>query len=83
MEVFLTVTSKDEYEQERFIINDILGEFLESSGRLTKTALTKYLKSRAPPNTSEKVLETSYQEDNTCEILRLKGHDNRITEPQR
>ena len=38
MEVFLTVTSKDEYEQERIIITDILEEFLERSGRLTKTA---------------------------------------------
>ena len=33
MEVFLTVTNKDEYEQERFIINNILEEFLERSGR--------------------------------------------------
>ena len=38
MEAFLAVTNKDEYEQERFIINDILEEFLERSGRLTKTA---------------------------------------------
>ena len=37
MEVFLTVTDKDEYYQERIIINDILEEFLERSGRLTKT----------------------------------------------
>ena len=38
MEEFLAVTNKDEYEQEIFIINDILEEFLERSGRLTKTA---------------------------------------------
>ena len=38
MEAFLAVTNKDEYEQEGFIINDILEEFLERSGRLTKTA---------------------------------------------
>ena len=38
MEAFLAVTNKDEYEQESFIINDILEEFLERSGRLTKTA---------------------------------------------
>ena len=38
METFLAVTNKDKYEQERFIINDILEEFLERSGRLTKTA---------------------------------------------
>ena len=38
MKVFLTVTSKDEYEQERSIINDILEVFLERSRRLTKTA---------------------------------------------
>ena len=38
VEVFLTVTIKDEYYQDRIIINDILEEFLERSGRLTKTA---------------------------------------------
>ena len=38
MEAFLAVTNKDEYEQERFIINDMLEEFLERSGRRTKTA---------------------------------------------
>ena len=38
MIVFLTVTNKDDYEQERFIINDILEVFLELSGRLSKTA---------------------------------------------
>ena len=38
MEEFLAVTNKDEYEHERFIINDTLEEFLERSGRLTKTA---------------------------------------------
>ena len=38
MEAFLAVTNKDEYEHERFIINDILEEFLERSRRLTKTA---------------------------------------------
>ena len=27
----------------------------------------------------EKVLETLYQEENTCAILRLKGHDYRIS----
>ena len=70
MEAFLAVTNKDEYEQERFIINDILEEFLERS---------KYIKYRAPPNTREKVLETLYQEKNTCAILRLKGHDYRIS----
>ena len=37
-EVFLTVTIKDEYYQDRPIISDILEEFLERSGRLTKTA---------------------------------------------
>ena len=37
MEAFIAVTNKDEYEQERFIINDIL-EDLERSRRLTKTA---------------------------------------------
>ena len=68
----------NKYEQERFIITDILEELLERSGRLTKTASTKYLKYRAPPNTREKALETSCQED-TCEILRLKGPDYRIT----
>ena len=81
MEAFLAVTNKDEYEQERFIINDILEEFLERSRRLTKTASTKYIEYRAPPNTREKVLETLYQEENTCAILRLKGQDYRITGP--
>ena len=32
MEVLLAVTKKDEYEQERPMINEILDEFLERSG---------------------------------------------------
>ena len=37
METFLSVTNKDKYYQERYIINDIFEEFLERSGRLIKT----------------------------------------------
>ena len=37
METFLSVTNKDKYYQEGYIINDIFEEFLERSGRLIKT----------------------------------------------
>ena len=37
VEVFLTVTVKDEHYHDRIIINDILEEFLERSSHLTKT----------------------------------------------
>ena len=37
MEVLLAVTKKDEYEQERPMINEILDEFLERSGRFAKS----------------------------------------------
>ena len=69
MEVFLTVTNKDGYEQERFIFNNILEEFLKRSGRLEP----KQPKYCAPPNTREKVPETLYQEDNTCaqQLIRI------------
>ena len=36
METFLSVTNKDKYYQERYIINDIFEEFLERSGQLIK-----------------------------------------------
>ena len=36
MEVFLKVSNKDDYEQERFIIDDVLELFLERSRRLGK-----------------------------------------------
>ena len=37
MEVLLAVTKKDEYEQERPMINEILEKFLERSGRFAKS----------------------------------------------
>ena len=60
MEAFLAVTNKDEYEQERFIINDILEEFLERSGRLTKTALTKYIKYYSRESTRDIITRRKY-----------------------
>ena len=52
-DIFLTVTDKNEYFQERLIINDIFEEFLERSGRLTKQHKT--WNESAPPNTRERV----------------------------
>ena len=37
MEAFLTIAIKDQYEQDRLIINEVFEEFLEKSGRLTKS----------------------------------------------
>ena len=73
MEVFLTVTNKDGYEQERFIITTYWRSFWKDPGDSPKQP--KYC---APPNTSEKKPETLYQEDNTCALLRLNGHDYMI-----
>ena len=50
----------------------IVCSFMENSNGLRRAIL--------PPNTCEKVLETLYQEENTCAKLRLKGQDYRITE---
>ena len=36
IEIFLTISKKDDYEQDRLIINEVF-EFLERSGRLTKS----------------------------------------------
>ena len=37
IEIFLTISIKDDYEQDRLIINEVFEEFLERSGRLTKS----------------------------------------------
>ena len=37
IEIFLTISKKDDYEQDRLIINEVFEEFLERSGRLTKS----------------------------------------------
>ena len=37
IEIFLTISNKDDYEQDGLIINEVFEEFLERSGRLTKS----------------------------------------------